>query len=97
MALRRSPPDCCANCGAPLARDALACPECGADERTGWREPSADDGLDLPDGDAGAERPARRATLGRPPSWRHELPWYWVALALLVVAALALGALGLWR
>ncbi len=93
MGTRRPPPESCANCGAPLPRDAVVCPECGADERTGWRETSVYDGLDLP-GDAAS---APRASLGRPPGWRQALPWYWVALALLVAAALGLGALGLWR
>lgn len=96
MATRRPPPDFCAHCGAPLPRDAAACPECGADERTGWRETSVYDGLDLPDDDAGAAPAARRASLGRPPGWRHPLKWYWVAAALLVIATLALGAFGLW-
>ncbi len=97
MGTRRPPPDFCANCGAPLPRDAVACPECGADERTGWRETSVYDGLDLPGDEAGRGASESRASLGRPPGWRHALPWYWVALALLVAAALALGALGLWR
>ncbi|MDO8544144.1 MAG: zinc ribbon domain-containing protein [Opitutaceae bacterium] len=34
----RRPPEECANCGAEIPRGAKACPECGADERTGWRE-----------------------------------------------------------
>lgn len=42
-------PEECANCGAEIPRNARACPECGADERTGWREQSIYDGLDLPD------------------------------------------------
>lgn len=41
-------PDECANCGARIPRGAKSCPECGADERTGWRESSVYDGLDLP-------------------------------------------------
>ena len=45
----RPPPEECANCGAVIPRGAKACPECGADERTGWRETSGYDGLDLPD------------------------------------------------
>ena len=42
-------PEICPNCGAEVPRKARACPECGADERTGWREESIYDGLDLPD------------------------------------------------
>ena len=32
------PPADCPNCGATLAKDVDACPECGADEETGWNE-----------------------------------------------------------
>jgi len=43
-------PENCPVCGEEVPRKALACPECGADERSGWREESVD-GLDLPDED----------------------------------------------
>ena len=84
------PPDVCAQCGVPIPRGARACPACGADERTGWREASAYDALDLPDeagGVGAAPRPARR---------RHPLPWYWLALGVLILLAFALQALRLW-
>jgi hypothetical protein len=43
-------PEICPVCGGDVPRGASACPECGADERSGWRE-DADEtgGLDLPD------------------------------------------------
>jgi hypothetical protein len=46
------PPDICPVCGETVPRNALACPECGADHNSGWRE-DADTygGLDLPDRD----------------------------------------------
>lgn len=46
---RRSPPSTCPVCGEDVPRNALACPECGADHNSGWRE-DADtyDALDLP-------------------------------------------------
>ena len=77
------PPEECANCGASIPRHARACPGCGADERTGWRENSVYDGLDLPDDpddDASADR-------GDRPSARvNSVAWYWwVAGALLLV------------
>lgn len=83
----RPPPEC-ANCGAAIPRAAKACPECGADERTGWREQSLYDGLDLPetawrDDDAPAARPTGRRVNG--------LPWYWWVVGLLLVALLILG------
>ncbi|MES1166705.1 MAG: zinc ribbon domain-containing protein, partial [Pseudomonadota bacterium] len=88
---RPLPPASCAQCGATVPRRARACPECGADERTGWREVSVYDGLDLPDeafGDtAGAGSPGAGPT--------RELKWYWIAAATLLLLLLGLAALGL--
>ena len=48
----REVPEVCPVCGEGIPRNALACPECGADYDSGWRE-DADtyDGVDLPDAD----------------------------------------------
>ena len=32
------PPDYCPNCGTAVPAQAVACPECGADEDTGWSD-----------------------------------------------------------
>lgn len=82
-----SAPEVCAVCGSPLARTARACPDCGADERTGWRDSSVYDGVDLPDEAEPIERSARRPA--------GELPWYWLAVAILLLLLLGLAALGL--
>lgn len=79
------PPEECANCGAAIPRGAKACPECGADERTGWRETSVYDNLDLPESayeDESAPKTPR-------PNRVNGIAWYWwvVALALLVLLA----------
>src|SRR5436190_13227653 len=43
-------PEICPVCGEDVPRGALACPECGADHNSGWREEAVSyDGLDLPD------------------------------------------------
>jgi hypothetical protein len=43
-------PEVCPVCGEAVPRGALACPECGADEKSGWREDAERyDGVDLPD------------------------------------------------
>ncbi len=43
-------PDICPNCGALIEDDrAVACPECGADENTGWNDRATSQRLDLPD------------------------------------------------
>ena len=45
-----TPPDICPVCGAEVPTAVRACPECGADDTTGWNEDRAVyDGLDLPD------------------------------------------------
>ncbi|MFH1497999.1 MAG: zinc ribbon domain-containing protein [Verrucomicrobiota bacterium] len=96
----RPAPETCANCGADIHRHARACPECGADERTGWRETDTYDGLDLPDSawedEDNATTANRHRALGRLQSRNAPgrdpdtgLPWYWTAVAL----ALLLGAI----
>src|SRR3954463_1087673 len=47
---KRQAPEVCPVCGEEVPRNALACPECGADHNSGWRE-DADtyDGIDLPE------------------------------------------------
>lgn len=78
------PPEECANCGARIPRGAKSCPQCGADERTGWRETSIYDGLELPptayDDDETPERPASPRVNG--------IAWYWWLIAVLLVAGM---------
>jgi len=81
-----SPPEECAVCGAEIPRTARACPECGADERTGWREQSIYDGLDLPDDEAASAAPR---------SGRAGPAWYWLAAAILLLLILGFSTLGL--
>lgn len=94
--MRPPPPDECANCGTALPRTARACPECGADERTGWREndDTRYDGLDLPDSafaDDSTPPPPRRSAIPRP----NGIAWYWYLVAVLLLVGLILSALGL--
>ena len=43
-------PDLCPVCGEEVPRGALACPECGADHNSGWREGAEEyDGIGLPE------------------------------------------------
>ncbi len=92
MARALPPPATCANCGTAIPPRAQSCPECGADERTGWRETDIYDGLELPD-EAWAEddAPSASAPRRRP----GELPWYWWATAFFMLLALGLLFLGL--
>lgn len=89
MSRELPPPDECANCGATIPRNARACPECGADERTGWRETSIYDGMDLPesaweDDEAETDSPL-------PSRHVNGIAWYWwaVGVGLLLLLAIA--------
>ena len=84
----RAPPAECANCGAEIPPHAKACPECGADERTGWREASVYDGLDLPESAFVDDSPSH----SRPP--RRGLAWYWIVTAVVAIVAAILFSLG---
>lgn len=44
-------PESCPNCDAEVPAGARACPECGADENTGWSQPAHCDRLGIPDPD----------------------------------------------
>jgi len=92
-----SPPDECANCGAALPRDAKSCPDCGADERTGWRDDDRTryDGLDLPDSAFSDDSapPASHPSRANAPRRVNGLPWYWWCVGLLLLVLLALSFL----
>ena len=86
------PPTECAQCGAAIPPRARACPECGADERTGWRESSVYDGLELPDeawadDDTPRSKPADRRVNG--------IAWYWWCVGVALLLLLGLSVLGL--
>jgi hypothetical protein len=83
----RPPPDECANCGASIPRTARSCPECGAEERTGWREADLYDGLDLPGSAEDAARPSRR------PLRINGVAWYWWLVGVLLLTSLVLSFL----
>jgi len=88
-AKERSAPDECANCGASIPRDARSCPECGADERTGWRETSLYDNLDLPE-EAWQEEGSAQTPPARQAPRINGVAWYWwCAGALLIVLLIA--------
>lgn len=80
-------------CGAAVPPRAQACPECGADDRTGWRGQSVYDGLDLPEEswrEDGAPEPRRT------PTRVNGLPWYWWLVGVLLLGLVLAGFVG-WR
>lgn len=86
---RKSAPEYCANCGAAIPANAFACPECGADERTGWAEQDVYDGLDLPED----EDTQKRDSCSRQKREGHR--WFWLYVAIVLGLLLTLAALGL--
>jgi hypothetical protein len=77
-------------------RGHVACAECGACEKSGWKAESGYDGLDLPDPDEAFDYEAfvekefgagkgRRLGEGK---WANV--WWWTAVALLAALGLAL-------
>ncbi|MBL9116070.1 MAG: hypothetical protein JNJ83_13770 [Verrucomicrobiaceae bacterium] len=84
------PPGECPVCGEFVPAKSVACPDCGACERSGWNEDDAIyDGLDLPDDDFDYDKYLRqdrgKATAG-------SMFWWWVAAVLFVIFLLGLVA-----
>jgi len=91
--IRRSPPDICPVCGSTVPPSARACPDCGADDNTGWNEDQAVyDGLDLPDNEFDYDGYLQRefGTAGKT-AGHHKKIWVWLSILGFVLAVLALG------
>ena len=73
-----------------MPRRAKACPECGADEKTGWSDEAATSALGLPDENFDYnEFVEREFNPGK--SRTHGIRWYyWVAAIILVLVLLGL-------
>ena len=73
-------------CGEDVPPKSLACPDCGADHRSGWREDAGlYDGVDLPDGDFDYDEFVRQefgAPGGRPAGIK---PIWWITAAVLLI------------
>jgi zinc-ribbon domain len=80
-------PEICPNCGAEVPPKARACPECGADEQTGWSEEARVGGLDLPDENFDYNDFVKREFGGKSVVPRG-LHWFWWVVALVVAALL---------
>ena len=79
-------PEICPNCGAEVPPKARACPECGADEATGWSEEAQASGLDLPDENFDYNDFVKREFGGKSPLPRG-VHWFWWVVALVLAAA----------
>ena len=90
------PPEVCPCCGAEVPPNAKACPECGADEHTGWSEEAGTEGLDLPDENFNYEEFVKREFGG---GKKNPVPlgihWFWWVIGVLLVVAFVWGLLKL--
>lgn len=83
---RQETPEECSQCGASIPRGALACPDCGADEHTGW-----DTNPYLPDGDMDVpDFLTEDYDADRDPPIFDEQPWtpsrWWVVAVVVLLA-----------
>ncbi|RYD65918.1 MAG: zinc ribbon domain-containing protein [Verrucomicrobiaceae bacterium] len=88
MARKFQPPEICPVCGEDVPRNAKACPECGADERTGWKEGAMEGrGLDLPDDEFDYDKFVAEEFGGGPK--KTSIQWVWWVVAVVVFVACA--------
>ncbi len=81
-------PDVCPVCDEDVPSGALACAECGADHRSGWREDAAAyDGVDLPD-EFDYEEFSRNQFGGAAKPSGIRTVWWLTAIALIGLAVL---------
>ncbi len=81
-------PDICPVCGTEVPERARACPECGADEKTGWSERARYDELGIPDDSFDYDDFVSREFEGK--KSKRKLGWLWFTIALLLLLAFAL-------
>ena len=83
-------PDPCPVCGEQVPKGSLACPECGADHNSGWRDDaSAGDALDLPDTYFDYDEFVRREFAPGPRPAGIKTIW-WITAIILVALSVAL-------
>jgi len=84
---RPTAPEICPVCDEDVPRNASACPECGADHNSGWREGvEIYDGVDLP-GDFNYEEFTRRE-FGNSPAPAAIKPVWWVTAIFVLLVTL---------
>lgn len=83
-------PEVCPVCGEDVPRGALACPDCGADHNSGWREDAESyDGLDLPSDDFNYDDFVQREFASSIKPAGIKTIW-WITAIIVLVASVAL-------
>lgn len=90
--MRRKPPEVCPVCGGDVPRNASACPECGADDLSGWSDDADETGaLGLPDEEFDYDDFVKREFEGG--SKPGGIAWIWWAAAVAALLAFAAATL----
>lgn len=89
MKMKFKPPEICPVCGEDVPSNARACPECGADEKSGWKpDAQLNDALDLPEPDFKYEEfVSEEFGIGKRPP---RIQFIWIVVAVVLVVALLL-------
>ncbi|MEP6975789.1 MAG: zinc ribbon domain-containing protein [Spartobacteria bacterium] len=78
-------PEICPVCGEEVPRNAGACPECGADHRSGWRdEAEGHDAVNLPDETFNYEEFVEQEFGSSPKPTGIKTIWWVTALVILI-------------
>lgn len=77
-------PDYCPNCGTEVPDDARVCPECGADEETGWSDKAHTERLGIPDEDFDYDRFVEEE-FGEAKPKTSPARWLWSVVALILI------------
>ncbi|HEX8372212.1 MAG TPA: hypothetical protein VF585_05505, partial [Chthoniobacterales bacterium] len=87
-------PEVCPVCEEDVPHGALACPECGADHRSGWKEDLDNyDGAGVPEDDFNYEDFVAKE-FGSGPKPAHISPIWWITAILLLAAMVTTYFLG---
>jgi hypothetical protein len=90
--VKQRAPETCPVCGEDVPPNALACPECGADHNSGWREDA--DSIDSIGAGFGYDEDAEREEDVSPGS-QGVKPVWWITAIVLLVAFIAFYALAM--
>ena len=75
-------------CGADVPPNARACPDCGADEETGWSETARYQGMGIPvDEEFDYDEYVKREFEGAKPQRKRKALWTAVAIVILLLFA----------
>src|SRR5438067_6953035 len=84
-------PKICPVCGEDVPGGALACPECGADDRSGWRdEAETYDGVGLPEEEEFDYEEFAKQEFGGSPKPPGIKTIWWIAAIALIIAFVAI-------